>query len=229
MNTKRLFLAAFPVILAISCRQDVPEQGSEGFSAETEDTLSYTKEDPVRSEDGLFETVAVVDTLTGQVTRKQRALQALSSAVGPQGVIRMDPVKPSYNPPAPSSEQQSRVIRVLTDRYWSVWGLVKINDPAANNLNKGVWFQFNPDGSYLYGQFDDSIGKGAWTFDGNQATLLMDSELLGDDREWRIKIGNAEDEMLWIGTTRFANTNVQLKLKKYDAIPQSMEEMGYEE
>ena len=229
MDTKHLFFLATWCILAYGCRPDAADQRADNPPTDPDDTLAYQEETPVRSDDGLFETVAVVDTLTGQVVRKQRALQALSTAVGPDPVIRMDPVKPSYNPPSAASDQQARVIRVLTDRYWSVWALVKINDPAANNLNKGVWFQFKPDGSYLYGQFGKQIGKGAWTFDAGQATLLMDAEHLGDDREWRIKIGNAEDDMLWLGTTRIANTNVQLKLKKYDTIPQSMEEMGYED
>ena len=112
--------------------------------------------------------------------------------------------------------------------YWVVWALVKMGDPAANPQNQGTWFKFKEDGSYDYGYFEKKIGSGAWSFDGQKAILFLDSEQIGDDREWSIKIGSGEEVMIWVGTTRFATTNVQAKLQNYLFIPKNKDEMGYD-
>jgi hypothetical protein len=250
MNLKKFLLALPLALLLLSCKDDGPASQREGAltaadssiststlgdgSSKLQNDNSLPASQPVAaskdgvSQDGIYETISAVDTTSGQVYQKLRAIKALSTAIPPNPVKKMDPVKPAYNPPSATTPQQQRVIRVLTDKYWSVYALVKIGDKEANKQNQGIWFKFKEDGSYDYGYYGEKIGSGAWSFDGMKATLLLDSELLGDDREWTLKMSTSEDIMVWVGTERFANNNLQLKLQKYAEIPKSRDEMGFD-
>lgn len=222
---KHLFLIFFTGLIWFSCADGSKTNQPEDTSAQSDGAVPV---DNGESSDGIFETVSIVDTLTGQVYKKQRPINPLSTGIPEQASVKIDPVKPSYNPPQPNTPQESRVVRILTSNYWAVWALVKMGDPAANPQNQGTWFKFKEDGTYDYGHFENKIGSGAWSFDGKNATLLLDSEVLGDDREWSIKIGNDEDVMIWVGTNRFATNNIQAKLQNYLFIPKERSEMGYE-
>ncbi len=224
---KHLFLLLIATLTWFSCTEE--PKNDEAASATEQADGSVPLDKPGESSDGIFESVSVVDSISGQVYKKQKPLNPLSTAISASPITKVDPVKPSFTPPSPQTPQQSRVVRVLTSNYWVVKALVKMSDPAANGQNQGAWFKFKEDGSYDYGYFENKIGSGAWTFDGQKALILLDSELLGDDREWSIKIGNTEDVMVWVGTSRFATTDVQTKLENFLFIPKNKGEMGYEQ
>lgn len=222
----------FPILLIsllwVSCKPDPkPTEETPAPSSPPEETVEQPV--PPGENDGIFETVTLADTVTGNTYKARRPLNPVSTAISETPIEKIDPVKPSYRAPEPQTPQETRVIRALTTNYWIIWALVKIKDPAANLENQGAWFKFNPDGSYEYGYFDKKIGRGAWSFDGQKALLHLDSELLGDDREWSIKIGNTEDVMVWVGTNRYATANIQTKLQNLLFIPKNREEMGYQE
>ncbi|MEY3369205.1 MAG: hypothetical protein RI973_2360 [Bacteroidota bacterium] len=255
MKNLKKFLLALPLaLLLFSCKNDGPATQNEETATTGSSSVSTSPEgdgssnpqnnnspagkqpgaannsaagDGV-SQDGIYETISAVDTTSGNVYKKLRAIKALSTAIPPNPTKKTDPVKPAYNRPSATTPQQQRVVRVLTDKYWSVYALVKIGDKEANRQNQGTWFKFKEDGSYDYGYYGEKIGSGAWSFDGMKATLLLDSELLGDDREWTLKMSTSEDIMVWVGTERFANNNLQLKLQKYAEIPKSRDEMGFD-
>ncbi|MFQ5448132.1 MAG: hypothetical protein ACE5FF_14505, partial [Saprospiraceae bacterium] len=125
--------------------------------------------------------------------------------------------------------QSQRIVHALTTDYWVIWALSRIGR-KANKPHQGTWFKFNPDGSYEYGHFERHIGKGAWSwhYQGEKAYLLLDSEILGDDREWSFLMGRDEDVMIWVGTERYHTNDIQCKLQKLMFIPKNRGEMGYE-
>lgn len=222
---KHLVLIFFTCLIWFSCSDESKTNQPEETAEQADGAVPLDNPD---DNDGIFETVSIVDTITGQVYKTRRPLNPLSTGIPEKASVKIDPVKPSYDPPQPKTPQESRVIRVLTSNYWAVWALVKMGDPAANPQNQGAWFKFKEDGTYDYGYFENKIGSGAWSFDGQKATLLLDSEVLGDDREWSIKIGSDEDVMIWVGTNRYATNNIQAKLQNYLFIPKDKSEMGYE-
>ncbi|MCB0522159.1 MAG: hypothetical protein H6577_14115 [Lewinellaceae bacterium] len=176
--------------------------------------------------DGITEKTTFIDPVSGSPVEGERPVQALSTAIAPEPTTTKDTKVPTPVEPQPKTPQESRVVRVLTTNYWIVTALIKINDKPANRQNQGAWFKFHPDGSYEYGYFENKIGTGAWTFDGKSAILSMDSALLGDDREWSIKIGSDEDIMIWVGTERYLTTGTQARLQNYLFIPKNRKEIG---
>ena len=179
--------------------------------------------------DGIMEPTTVLDEATGKAKIAYRPVNPLSTAIGDSPIKKMDAMKPRATPPKAVTAQEQRVVRVLTTELWAVWALVRIKDQPANRQNQGAWFKFNPDGTYEYGFWDEPIGSGAWFFDGSTANLHLDSELQGDDREWRLQMGQDEDVMVWIGTDRFHTTDIQLKLERFANVPKTRAELGVTE
>lgn len=179
--------------------------------------------------DGVTQTKVVIDETTGEPTLAEKPIYPLSSAIGPDPVQKIDPVEPVIVQPQPRTPQESRVNRVLTNNFWVVQTLIRIKDRPANTQNQGAWFQFKGDGTYDYGFFDKKIASGGWSFDGQTATLSLDSELIGDDREWEVKIGNEEDIMIWVGTERYRTNDTQMRLYNFLFKPKNRSEMGLKE
>ncbi len=212
-------IIAFVALASLMMRcKDEPSGATTSKSQESQDVLSQ-----------IYESKLVFDSLTGSTHEAQRPLDALSTAIRPSNPITViDKVKPAPQAPQPVSDQQKRIVRVLTTNYWVVFALDRINRRESNRINQGAWFKFNPDGTYQYGQFERTIGSGAWSWEyrGDKAYLLLDSELLGDDREWQFLIGKDEDVMVWVGTPRYHTTDIQLKLQNLIQPPRNRQEMG---
>ncbi|MEK7254731.1 MAG: hypothetical protein AAB316_08305, partial [Bacteroidota bacterium] len=182
---------------------------------------------PTLQSQGITEPYATADE-AGNAIKGERPVDAISIGIAEKPRFLKDPNVPKPVAPQPKTPQETRIVRVLTTNYWIVWALHRIGNPS-NRTNQGTWFKFSPDGSYQYGFFDKSIGKGAWSFDGKNATILLDGELLGDDREWSFKISKEEDIMIWGGTSRFHTGNVQVKLINLLFIPKNRKEIGLED
>ncbi|MBI1225875.1 MAG: hypothetical protein GC192_11620 [Bacteroidetes bacterium] len=212
-----------PLLLALglfifSCQNDKNQPQDKN------DASTYNEKDQLN--DGILETVQVVDTMTGNFHYGKRPIAALSTAIGANPVIKMDAKKPVPVTPSPTTPQQERIVKVLTSNYWVVQGLVRIRDKEASRTNPGAWFKFMPDGSYDYGYMQNKIGTGAWSIDGKLGTLLLDSPLYGDDREWKLQIAKTEDVMVWVGTLKYNTTSINLKLLNLLFIPKNRKEIG---
>lgn len=177
-------------------------------------------------DEGILQTIQIVDTLTGNFHYGKKPLASISSAISANPIIKMDSNKPTPTPPNPQTPQETRTVKVLTSNYWVVQALVRINDKEASRSNPGAWFKFKLDGSYEYGYMQNKIGVGAWTLDGKRATVLLDSPLYGDDREWKLQIAKTEDVMVWIGTDRYNTTSINMKLLNLLFIPKNRKEIG---
>lgn len=178
--------------------------------------------------DGVSKSTVILDE-TGKPIVVEKPKYALSSMIGPAPKSKIDPVPPKVYLPQPKTEQEQKVVRVLTTNNWVVQTLIRVNDKPANVQNQGAWFKFKPDGTYDYGFFTEKIGSGAWSFDGQNALLNIDSELLGDDREWEIKMSKEEDLMIWVGTEKYHTNDTQMRLYNFIQIPRNRTEMGLKE
>ena len=223
-----LLLATGLFSLFFSCKPDTPSTPEVGKATISGDTVRGTLPEPKTTpgEEGIVENVRVVDTLTGNFFWGKKPLAALSSAIGTNPIIKMDAQKPVPTPPKPTSPQQERIVRVLCQNYWIVQALVKIKDKPASRSNPGAWFKFRPDGSYDYGYMQNTIGTGAWSLNGQEGKLHLDSPLLGDDREWTLQIAKTEDVMVWVGTEKYNTTSTNLKLLNLLFIPKNRKEIG---
>jgi hypothetical protein len=72
----------------------------------------------------------------------------------------------------------------------------------------------------------NKIGTGAWSIDGQKATVHLDAPLVGDDREWKMQIAKTEDVMVWVGTERYNTTGINLKLLNLLFTPKNRKEIG---
>lgn len=226
MKMKKQFLFVAIALLAFAaCKSEKDANGN--APNDTTNQATPTQD----ALDRIYETKTVLDSITGEAFEVKRPVDPISTAISSNPVSIPDAVKPKPVNPAPVSPQQKRIVRVLTKDYWIVWALHKIGHKGLNHINQGAWFKFNPDGSYQYGQFEKTIGNGAWSwrYEGDKAILLLDSDKVGDDREWSFLLGSDEDVMVWVGTDRYHTTDTQCKLQNLIQPPRNRKEMGFEE
>lgn len=209
------------------------------FSACNDDAATSTSAEPgtdvtappsvVPGDDGISETTMVLDETTGEPVLAEKPVNAISTMIGPNPVKKLDPVTPRNELPVARTPQEEKVIKTLVNNYWVIKTLIRIKDKPANFQNQGAWFKFKLNGTYDYGFFEEKIGRGAWSVDGQKALLKMDSELLGDDREWEFKMGNDGDVMIWVGTETYHTNDIQMRLFNFNSIPKNRTEMGLDE
>lgn len=113
------------------------------------------------------------------------------------------------------SMQTEKLLGFLTTGYWYVEAYVKINDREAGLANRGRWFKFNADGTLSTGRYKGISAKGVWTYDPQTALIFIDSEKDDQDGEWRIQMGRGGAVMILVGTERFAQNSIQMKLENY--------------
>ena len=181
------------------------------------------------SSEGITVTTTVIDTLTGRPVLAEKPICALSTAISETPKKIIDPVPPILTPPDPKTGQEQRVVKILTTDVWVVWSLIRIKKPEDTRINQGAWYKFNIDGTYEYGYWDKSISTGTWYFDGPKALLNLDSKLKGDDRQWKLQIGNSEEVMVWVGTEHFATNDISLKIERFVNVPKTRTELGVRE
>ncbi|MBK8493348.1 MAG: hypothetical protein IPL49_21325 [Saprospirales bacterium] len=122
---------------------------------------------------------------------------------------------PIVGPKKPPSMQTEMLIGFLTTDYWYIEAYVKINDRDSALENRGRWYRFAPDGTFVSGKYKKQDAKGIWTFDPQTALIYVDSENDAQDGEWKIQMGKSGSVMIWIGTERFLQNSIQIKLENY--------------
>lgn len=102
---------------------------------------------------------------------------------------------------------QRSIAQLLTRSYWV---MEFYHDRAASipqrKLGKGQWFQFNPDGTFRGGHWENQTHSGLWylLFDGEKTFLTIDSNVDRLDARWDIQAVNGdEDAMGWVRTEAF--------------------------
>lgn len=122
---------------------------------------------------------------------------------------------PIAGPNKQPSMQTEKLLGYLTTGYWYVEAFVKINDREAGLQNRGRWFKFEPDGTLSTGKLKAISAKGTWTYDPQTALIYIDSEKDEQDGEWKIQMGKSGTVMILVGTERFGQNSIQIKLENY--------------
>lgn len=121
-----------------------------------------------------------------------------------------------------ASPQTERIMRVLCTHHWVFEAYVKINDRESALDNIGRWYKFSPDGTFTEGRLKKTTGKGVWGYDPQSGKLVLDGEAEFKDGEFTLKISSDEQVMIWVGTERFAQNSIQIKLFNFIDLPEEM-------
>ena len=114
------------------------------------------------------------------------------------------------------SPQTMRIIENLTTDFWYVEQWVEINQgkPGTKRENRGLYFQFSEDGTMKYGKLNTEQGVGTWIYDPQQAYITMEFPAQ-QNMEYSVKLASDGKVMLWVGTERYNQNNIQMKLENY--------------
>jgi hypothetical protein len=122
---------------------------------------------------------------------------------------------PIAGPNKKPSMQTEKLLGYLTAGYWYVEAFIKINDPEANAANRGRWYQFAADGTFSSGRYKTAGAGGVWTYDPQNALIFLDAQNDEEDSEWKLQLASDGSIMIWVGTKRFEQNSIQVKLENY--------------
>lgn len=135
-------------------------------------------------------------------------------------VTQTRPITPPEGGPIVGDNKQpsmrtEKLFGFLCTGYWYVEAYVKINDRPSALQNRGRWYQFSRNGTFISGKFKETTAKGVWTYDPMKTLVFLDSENDAEDGEWKIQMGNSGTVMIFVGTERFQQNSIQMKLENY--------------
>ena len=134
-------------------------------------------------------------------------------------VTQTTPIRPPESGPIVGSKEPSpqtkAAVKYLTTGFWYIEAFVKIKDRQASLDNRGRWYQFAADGTFVGGKYKETGSTGVWTYDPQTALIYLDAENDAEDGEWRIQMGKSGTVMVWVGTERFGQNSIQIKLENY--------------
>ena len=160
------------------------------------------------------ETATAATSEPAAETNTQSSPVLSSEAIG--SVVAPDmPVKGKAG--APVSGQTKRVVTAIANNTWSMVAYLRMaleekERKKVYEENKGRWFQFEMDGNFVTGKWDETTGKGKWAYDPSVPCVYLDHESIRDE-EFQVKMSGDEDVMIWIGTEKFGENGVQAKLE----------------
>ncbi|MEN0006908.1 MAG: hypothetical protein AAF798_22340 [Bacteroidota bacterium] len=114
----------------------------------------------------------------------------------------------------PLNPGDSPLVSILTSNYWVFEFYIDPDDKANNILNKGRWYQLNPDGTFTNGKWQEQLGSGSWILaknDLNKDILRLDNVVDSEDAEFEIQFNKEADASSWIGTKTFGQSGVMIK------------------
>ncbi len=111
----------------------------------------------------------------------------------------------SFSPPLSPGNSPSTAI--ITNGYWVIEFYVPAdNDYNKKMANKGRWYKFNTDGTFICGQWQEQISHGSWRYGtsvfGNP-TIIADAQADRLDGEWEFQTSANGAEMSWAGQKAF--------------------------
>jgi len=121
--------------------------------------------------------------------------------------------KPQPGINGPETAQVKRVVRILTTEMWYVEAFIRGNEQKAEQ--QGRWYKFYPDFKYEKGKWDETTEEGKWAFTGQTAHLHLDAGTDLKSAEFKIMLSKDENVAVFIGTERYLQNNVQMKLKRF--------------
>ena len=146
-------------------------------------------------------------------TDNGQAPAATASTVGATG---------NYATPVVPDPNQPRVQLLLSSPYWVAEYWVNHADNAQNEPNRGRWWSLRTDGTFLTGQWDQTLAEGSWVvyYDGKSDLLHLDAEDDRLDMEFQLQaVSNEEDYMSWVGTSLYGMSRIAVKAIKLGSMP----------
>ena len=105
-------------------------------------------------------------------------------------------------------------MKYVVGHIWWYEGYVTGN-PEYKSEQRGKWFQFSPDGSFVYGKWQDQLDSGTWRYDEESETLYLANPGGSENLEWKTMMSHTNDQMVWLGPPRGANNGDQCMLRPY--------------
>ncbi len=119
----------------------------------------------------------------------------------------------SFSPPIPPGD--SFEAQLLMKDYWVMEYYVGDAKKVSSRSQKGRWFRFNPDGTFINGQWDETTGKGSWHLKrrDNKNFLYLDNIDDIQDCEWEIQgINQGQDAMTWVASQGYVDGGAIIKI-----------------
>ncbi len=137
-------------------------------------------------------------------------------------------VQPIGSISAPFTQPLVWETEVLTTETWVAEFYLDFDDPVTSKKNKGRWYQFDINGTFVSGQWQEQNASGSWTYDTVTKHMIVDSTNDAEDGEWRLQIARTGDEMVWIGTPTYNKNDRQVKMIQLTSQP-TKKQFGVEE
>lgn len=128
----------------------------------------------------------------------------------------------NYATPVVPNPNQPKVQLLMRSPYWVAEYWVNHADNSQNAPNRGRWWQFRADGTFVTGQWEKSISEGSWVvyFDGEKDLLHMDAADDRLDMEFNLQaVSSEEDYMSWVGTSLYGMSRVAVKAISLGSMP----------
>lgn len=132
----------------------------------------------------------------GQETQE---IQDPNAAPGAQGGSAAPAIAPG----------DSYFVSLLTKNYWVVEHWVNPrNDRQVYLANKGRWWNFQNDGTFETGIWQEKTGQGTWRIfqRGTDYWVFVDGENDVHDGEWKIQFNGPGTESSWVGSKDYASS-----------------------
>lgn len=114
----------------------------------------------------------------------------------------------------PRAPEESPLVPVLTRDYWVFEFYVDPDNKANNVLNRGRWYNLQPDGTFTNGHWEEEIGSGSWILmkDGAGKNILrLDNVVDVEDAEFEVQFNQEADAASWIGTDTYGQGSIMIK------------------
>ena len=126
-------------------------------------------------------------------------------------------------PGAPLSSQTQKFIDFATTDYWEMFAYLRMSLEETErrklfDANRGRWFDFKKDGTYVSGMWEEETGKGRWYYDPMVPSIYLDHDDRRDE-EFTVKMNSDGTVMIWVGTKTFEETGVQVKMENSSDLP----------
>lgn len=101
----------------------------------------------------------------------------------------------------------------LTSELWHYEFALTVTEVPDKNIYEGYWIDFNDDGTYTKGIYEEQTVEGVFTFNNDNKTLRI-YPTKGEDKikEWEILTNG--DVIIFVGTNTFGNNSEQIKLAR---------------
>jgi hypothetical protein len=134
-----------------------------------------------------------------------------------QEVATIAPVMAKLDASFIKMADSQKSVSAIEDKVWHyVFALSLKDDTPKENLYKGQWLDFLPNGHYARGIYSDTTEHGRFIY--NEENTLLEMRSTKDTcYEWKIKYDPSN--MILIGTPKYGNNPWQMKLNRQEKLP----------